>query len=106
MFIIDCKDRNVGYVFKPDAWIFKTWFKQPEASFTIRPYLEKMTQSELHAIMTAGFASVTADVFGLFVVYGVSKQILSTMPLLYMYFSNDMKSTQSWRMHDVGEILI
>lgn len=43
---------------------------QPEASFTIRPYLEKMTQSELHAIMTAGFASVTADVFGLFVVYG------------------------------------
>lgn len=48
------------------------FFYQPEASFTIRPYLEKMTHSELHAIMTAGFASVTADVFGLFVVYGVS----------------------------------
>lgn len=31
-----------------------------------------MTHSELHAIMTAGFASVTADVFGLFVIYGVS----------------------------------
>lgn len=36
-----------------------------------------MTQSELHAIMTAGFASVTADVFGLFVVYGVSQTIFN-----------------------------
>jgi nucleoside permease NupC len=31
-----------------------------------------MTRSELFAIMTAGFASVTADIFGLFVKYGVS----------------------------------
>eukprot|EP00105_Crassostrea_gigas_P038355 XP_019922503.1 PREDICTED: solute carrier family 28 member 3-like [Crassostrea gigas] len=55
---------------------------QPEASFTIRPYLEKMTQSELHAIMTAGFASVTADVFGLFVVYGISSAHILTAVLM------------------------
>nr|XP_034336702.1 sodium/nucleoside cotransporter 2 isoform X2 [Crassostrea gigas]XP_034336703.1 sodium/nucleoside cotransporter 2 isoform X2 [Crassostrea gigas] len=55
---------------------------QPEASFTIRPYLEKMTKSELHAIMTAGFASVTADVFGLFVVYGISSAHILTAVLM------------------------
>jgi nucleoside permease NupC len=44
---------------------------QPEASFTITPFLKTMTLSELHAIMTAGFASVSADLFGLFVDYGV-----------------------------------
>ncbi|XP_061196532.1 sodium/nucleoside cotransporter 2-like [Saccostrea echinata] len=55
---------------------------QPEASFTIRPYLEKMTLSELHAIMTAGFASVTADVFGLFVVYGISSAHILTAVLM------------------------
>ncbi|XP_078338478.1 sodium/nucleoside cotransporter 2-like isoform X2 [Crassostrea virginica] len=55
---------------------------QPEASFTIRPYLEKMTHSELHAIMTAGFASVTADVFGLFVVYGISSAHILTAVLM------------------------
>ncbi|XP_048763620.2 sodium/nucleoside cotransporter 2-like isoform X2 [Ostrea edulis] len=55
---------------------------QPEASFTIRPYLEKMTHSELHAIMTAGFASVTADVFGLFVIYGISSKHILTAVLM------------------------
>ncbi|GFN89990.1 sodium/nucleoside cotransporter [Plakobranchus ocellatus] len=44
---------------------------QPEASLTIKPFLPLMTRSELFAITTAGFASVTADVFAIFVHYGV-----------------------------------
>ncbi|PVD31673.1 hypothetical protein C0Q70_07091 [Pomacea canaliculata] len=55
---------------------------QPEASLTIRPYLSKMSRSELHAIMTAGFASVSADIFALFVNYGVSSAHILTAVLM------------------------
>ncbi|KAK7474511.1 hypothetical protein BaRGS_00034265, partial [Batillaria attramentaria] len=55
---------------------------QPEASLTIRPYLSTMTNSELHAIMTAGFASVSADIFALFVNYGVSSAHILTAVLM------------------------
>nr|KAG5690182.1 hypothetical protein BaRGS_016573 [Batillaria attramentaria] len=53
-----------------------------EASLTIRPYLSTMTNSELHAIMTAGFASVSADIFALFVNYGVSSAHILTAVLM------------------------
>ncbi|XP_078338480.1 sodium/nucleoside cotransporter 2-like isoform X3 [Crassostrea virginica] len=72
---------GVEFVFGDNYKDFEFVFK-PEASFTIRPYLEKMTHSELHAIMTAGFASVTADVFGLFVVYGISSAHILTAVLM------------------------
>ncbi|XP_005109972.2 sodium/nucleoside cotransporter 2 [Aplysia californica] len=53
---------------------------QPEASLTIKPYLELMTRSELFAILTAGFASVSADMFSLFVHYGMpSSHIISAV---------------------------
>ncbi|XP_070204286.1 solute carrier family 28 member 3-like isoform X2 [Littorina saxatilis] len=55
---------------------------QPEASFSIRPYLKTMTNSELHAIMTAGFASVSVDLFGLFVNYGISSAHILTAVLM------------------------
>lgn len=55
---------------------------QPEASFAIKPYLSLLTKSELFAIMTAGFASVSADIFGLFVKYGISSSDILTAVLM------------------------
>ncbi|XP_076106033.1 solute carrier family 28 member 3-like isoform X2 [Mytilus galloprovincialis] len=55
---------------------------QPEASFSIKPYLSLLTKSELFAIMTAGFASVSADIFGLFVMYGISSSHILTAVLM------------------------
>ncbi|KAK0060502.1 sodium/nucleoside cotransporter 2 [Biomphalaria pfeifferi] len=55
---------------------------QPEASLTIRPFLHLMTRSEFFAILTAGFASVTVDVFSIFVTYGMSSTDIITAVLM------------------------
>ena len=39
----------------------------------IRPFMPYMTKSELHAIMTGGFATVSGSVLGAYTSYGVSK---------------------------------
>ncbi|MFC1754647.1 NupC/NupG family nucleoside CNT transporter [Thermoproteota archaeon] len=38
-----------------------------ESAFTVRPYLEKMTASELHTILTVGMATVASSVLSLYV---------------------------------------
>lgn len=38
----------------------------------IRPFLNDMTMSELHAIMTGGFATMAGGVMAAFVLLGVS----------------------------------
>lgn len=38
-----------------------------ESAFTIRPYLEKMTLSELHTVLTAGMATIASSVLSLYV---------------------------------------
>ena len=38
----------------------------------IRPFLEKMTRSELLAVMTGGFATVSGALLGTYVTLGVS----------------------------------
>ena len=40
---------------------------QTEAPLVIRPYVQKMSKSELHAIMTAGFATVAGGVMAAYV---------------------------------------
>jgi len=45
---------------------------QTEAPLLIRPFLEDMTTSELHAIMTGGFATIAGSVLGAFISFGVS----------------------------------
>ena len=36
----------------------------------IRPFLDTMTMSELHAVMTAGFASIAGSVLGVYILFG------------------------------------
>jgi len=40
---------------------------QTEAPLVVRPYLEKMTRSELMALMAGGFATIAGSVFGVYV---------------------------------------
>ncbi|XP_013389091.1 solute carrier family 28 member 3 [Lingula anatina] len=44
---------------------------QSEAPLMIRPLLPKMTNSELHAVMTGGFATIAGTVLGAFIGFGV-----------------------------------
>lgn len=43
---------------------------QTEAPLMVRPYLPRMTMSELHAVMTGGFATIAGGVFALYVGFG------------------------------------
>ncbi|KAK3588470.1 hypothetical protein CHS0354_004684 [Potamilus streckersoni] len=43
-----------------------------ESPLMIRPFLPNMTRSELHAVMTAGFASIAGSVLGAYIGFGVS----------------------------------
>jgi concentrative nucleoside transporter, CNT family len=44
---------------------------QTEAPLLVKPFLEKMTMSELHAVMVGGFATIAGGVFALYVGFGV-----------------------------------
>uniref|UniRef100_A0A914C4R2 Sodium/nucleoside cotransporter n=1 Tax=Acrobeloides nanus TaxID=290746 RepID=A0A914C4R2_9BILA len=43
---------------------------QSEAPLLIKPYLEKMTASELHAIMTSGFSCIAGSLFAAYISFG------------------------------------
>lgn len=45
---------------------------QTEAPLLVRPFLARMTMSELHAIMVGGFATIAGGVFVLYVGFGVA----------------------------------
>jgi len=51
---------------------------QTEAPLVIRPYLEKLTESELMTIMTAGMAHIAGTVLGAYVLFGAEARHLLT----------------------------
>jgi CNT family concentrative nucleoside transporter len=44
---------------------------QTEAPLMVRPFLGRMTSSEIHAVMTGGFATIAGGVFALYVGFGI-----------------------------------
>lgn len=44
---------------------------QTEAPLVVKPYVETMTRSELHAVMVGGFASIAGSVLGAYVSFGI-----------------------------------
>ncbi|OFV87690.1 MAG: Na+ dependent nucleoside transporter domain-containing protein, partial [Acidobacteria bacterium RBG_16_70_10] len=53
---------------------------QTEAPLTIRPFLNKMTQSELMCIMTAGMAHVSGGIMGAYIAFGIeAKHLLAAV---------------------------
>lgn len=55
---------------------------QTEAPLVIRPYLAKMTRSELMAMMTGGFSTVAGGVMAIYVSMGIDVQHLMTASLI------------------------
>ncbi|MFQ5722917.1 MAG: NupC/NupG family nucleoside CNT transporter [Terriglobia bacterium] len=51
---------------------------QTESPLTIRPYLNKLTQSELMTVMTAGMATVSGAILGAYIRTGVSAEHVLT----------------------------
>jgi concentrative nucleoside transporter, CNT family len=49
---------------------------QTEAPLLIKPYISSMTQSELHAVMTGGFATVSGGVLAAYVSFGIPAEHL------------------------------
>ncbi|XP_013410730.1 solute carrier family 28 member 3 [Lingula anatina] len=49
---------------------------QTEAPILIRPFLESMTKSELHAVMTGGFATIAGGVLAAYILFGVPAEHL------------------------------
>ncbi|XP_061451849.1 sodium/nucleoside cotransporter 2-like [Rhineura floridana] len=47
-----------------------------EAPLLIRPYLQEMTQSEVHAVMTGGFATIAGSVMGAYISFGIDASSL------------------------------
>ena len=43
---------------------------QTEAPLLVRPFMAEMTNSELHAIMTGGFATIAGSVLGIYISFG------------------------------------
>ncbi|XP_004449509.2 solute carrier family 28 member 3 [Dasypus novemcinctus] len=55
---------------------------QTESPLLVRPYLPYVTRSELHAIMTAGFATIAGSVLGAYISFGVSSSHLLTASVM------------------------
>jgi CNT family concentrative nucleoside transporter len=55
---------------------------QTEAPLTIRPFLSRMTQSELMTIMTAGMAHVSGSIMAAYIAFGVEARHLLTAVIM------------------------
>uniref|UniRef100_A0A3Q1IPF9 Sodium/nucleoside cotransporter n=1 Tax=Anabas testudineus TaxID=64144 RepID=A0A3Q1IPF9_ANATE len=53
-----------------------------EAPLLIRPYISELTRSEIHAVMTGGFASVSGTILGAYIAFGVDATHLLTASLM------------------------
>jgi len=53
---------------------------QTEAPLTIRPFINRMTQSELMCIMTSGMAHISGGIMGAYIAYGIeAKHLLAAV---------------------------
>merc|ERR1719445_582893 len=55
---------------------------QTEAPLMIRPYLPEMTKSEIHAVMTGGFATIAGSVLAAYISFGISASHLLSASLM------------------------
>ncbi|XP_010875096.1 solute carrier family 28 member 3 isoform X2 [Esox lucius] len=55
---------------------------QTESPLLIRPYLSQLTMSEIHAVMTGGFATIAGSVLGAFISLGIDATHLLTASVM------------------------
>src|SRR2546425_13358646 len=63
----------------PYTTLFRSIFMgQTEAPLTIRPFLPRMTLSELMTVMTAGMAHVSGSIMAAYIAFGIEARHLLT----------------------------
>ncbi len=55
---------------------------QTEAPLTIRPYLPRMTQSELMTVMTSGMAHISGGIMAAYIAFGIEARHLLTAVIM------------------------
>src|SRR5689334_23938813 len=55
---------------------------QTEAPLTIRPFLPKMTQSELMTVMTSGMAHISGGIMAAYILFGIEAKHLLTAVIM------------------------
>uniref|UniRef100_A0A3Q4BDW7 Uncharacterized protein n=1 Tax=Mola mola TaxID=94237 RepID=A0A3Q4BDW7_MOLML len=55
---------------------------QTDSVLLIRPYLSKLTRSEIHAVMTGGFAGLSGTILGVYISFGVEATHLLTASVM------------------------
>lgn len=55
---------------------------QTEAPILIKPFLPEMTRSELHAVMTGGFATIAGSVMGAYISFGINPSYLLSASIM------------------------
>jgi len=55
---------------------------QSEAPLTVRPYLPKMTESELMTVMTAGMAHISGGIMAAYILFGIEAKHLLTAVIM------------------------
>src|SRR6186713_74169 len=55
---------------------------QTEAPLTVRPYLPRMTQSELMTVMTSGMAHISGGIMAAYILFGIEAQHLLTAVIM------------------------
>ncbi|EAU91338.1 H+/nucleoside cotransporter [Coprinopsis cinerea okayama7 len=58
------------------------WVGQGESACLVKPYVDLMTESELHLCMTSGFSTIAGSVFGAYVLLGVPAENLVTSSVM------------------------
>src|SRR5512140_2667543 len=70
----------VGFVFAFQILPTSIFVGQTEAPLTIRPFLNRMTRSELMCVMTAGMAHVSGSIMAAYIAFGVEgKHLLAAV---------------------------
>ncbi|KZT29046.1 hypothetical protein NEOLEDRAFT_1154111 [Neolentinus lepideus HHB14362 ss-1] len=58
------------------------WIGQGESACLVKPYVDLMTESELHLAMTSGFSTISGSVLGAYIAKGVPAQNLVTSSVM------------------------
>ena len=58
------------------------WIGQGESACLVKPYVDLMTESELHLSMTSGFSTISGSVFGAYILLGVPAQNIITSSVM------------------------
>jgi len=58
------------------------WIGQGESACLVRPYVDLMTESELHLTMTSGFSCIAGSVLGAYIAMGVPPENLVTSSVM------------------------